>query len=33
MTKEGVIQKIKEVIAKDTRLKCINVKVHFKDKK
>ena len=33
MTKEEVIQKIKEIIAKDTSLKNVKVKVNFKGKK
>lgn len=33
MTKEQVILKIKEIIAKDKRLQEVNVKVEFKDKK
>ena len=33
MTKEEVIQKIKEILAKDTRLKNVKVKVNFKGKK
>ena len=33
MTKDQVIQKIREIIAKDTRFQDLNVKVEFKDKK
>ena len=33
MTKEQVILKIKRMLAKDTRLKNVKVKVNFKDKK
>lgn len=33
MTKEEVIQKIKEIISKDTRFKDTKVKVSFKGKK
>ena len=32
MTKEQVIQKIKEILAKDARFKSINVKVDFRNK-
>ena len=32
MTKEDVIKKIKEIIAKDKSLKDANIKVVFKDK-
>ncbi len=33
MTKEQVLQKIKEIIAKDTGLKNIKITVNFKGKK
>lgn len=33
MTKEQVIQKIKEIISKDTHLKNVKIKVKLKDKK
>lgn len=33
MTKEKVIEKIKEIIAKDTSIKDVKIKVKFNDKR
>jgi hypothetical protein len=33
MTKQQVEQKIKEILAKDTRYKYLNINIHFSDNK